>query len=560
MSHTWELTRLREALAGQYEVEREIGRGGMGMVFLARDITLDRRVAIKTLPAHLAFDDVVRERFLREARTAASLSHPNIVPIHRAEQAQEIVYFVMGLVDGPSVAQRMRQGPFSPAETIAILADVADALGYAHGRGVIHRDVKAENILLDPHQGRAMVTDFGIARLAEAAPMTATGTVLGTVHYMSPEQVAGQTIDGRSDLYSLGVLAFYMLSGRFPFEHAAPSAVLVAHVMSHAPALSTVAPDVPASLAAVVDRLLARDPHRRYESAAQAGLALSGALAGIGTQVSAAQPRLSSAAAAAVWERAALLQEYTGREAPPPVPMRSEADASAGTTGYRLDQVREAAEQAGIDARYVERALAERAGRPETTLRVRPGAMMSEPVNRWLGARTKLEYEAVLEGDLTEEELEEIVDEMRRSLGVFGSVSTVGRTLTFTSQQSSWSESSPRRLQVSVTSRGGRTTLRAYEDLRQMSHGIVWGVTGGAGGGLGGAAFGAVMAASKGALIAVAPLAFVGVAAAAYASSRVILRTVIARREREIVTSMERLVQRAQELLDARRRLAGPAA
>jgi serine/threonine-protein kinase len=201
---TADLAALADALAGQYAVEREIGRGGMGIVYLARDLKLDRLVAIKTLPPHLAGNADVRERFLREARTAAHLSHPSIVPIHRADEIAGQVFFVMGYVEGESLAQRIQtlgRPPF--ADTVAQLRDVALALGYAHARGVVHRDVKAENILIDRASGRAVVTDFGIARLAESKQLTATGQVLGTVHYMSPEQVTGETMDGRRDVYAL---------------------------------------------------------------------------------------------------------------------------------------------------------------------------------------------------------------------------------------------------------------------------------------------------------------------------------------------------------------------
>ncbi|MEO7512151.1 MAG: serine/threonine-protein kinase, partial [Gemmatimonadaceae bacterium] len=254
-----------DALTGQYRLEREIGRGGMGIVYLARDLKLDREVAIKTLPHDLATDALIRERFLREARTAAALSHPNIVPVHRADELGPFVFFVMGYVNGQSIAQRVReQGPYPPARLMPILLDVASALGYAHSRGVVHRDVKAENILLDRADARAMVTDFGIARVAQSSQLTQTGAVLGTVAYMSPEQVAGEALDGRSDLYSFGVLAFHALTGRFPFESETPSAVLVAHVLNAPPPIRSVAPTVPAALGDIVDRLLAKDPARRY--------------------------------------------------------------------------------------------------------------------------------------------------------------------------------------------------------------------------------------------------------------------------------------------------------
>ncbi|MGQ0649458.1 MAG: serine/threonine-protein kinase [Gemmatimonadaceae bacterium] len=552
-----EFQSLSQLLGGQYRIEEEIGRGGMGVVVRARDLRLDRTVAIKTLPAHLAADPGIRERFLREARTAASLSHPNIVPIHHADEVQDLVFFVMGLVDGGSVAQRLRQsGLFAAPETISVLLDVAAALGYAHDRGVIHRDIKAENILLDERHSRSMVTDFGIARLAESAPMTATGTVLGTVYYMSPEQVSGERLDGRSDLYALGVLAFHMLSGRFPFEHEAPSAVLVAHVTSRAPALRTLAPHVPQGLADVVDRLLKRDPRERFETAAHVSAALRAAGAALDPNTSPPlSPVVSSTEANRLWERAALLQQMTGHVVPPPSPVPAgSSDPVPGTSGYRLDDVRDAAEQAGIGSRYIDRAIAERtpAAIAGTGL-VRQGAKMSEPVNRWMGSRTRLEYEAIIDGELSEDEMEEVVDELRRSLGEFGSVSTVGRTITFTSQYSAPSGSYPRKLQVSVSSRSGRTTLRAYEDLRQLAHGVLWGVTGGAGGGLGGAAFGIIMGVTKGAAIAVAPFAFLGVAAAAYGAARLILKAVVRNKEREISGSMERVATRIKELIAARR-------
>src|SRR5688500_5693024 len=313
-------THLTAGLAGQYELDRELGRGGMGVVFIARDLKLHRHVAIKTLLPHLVADERVRERFLREARTAAALAHPGIVPIHRADEVDEQVFFVMGFVEGDSIAQKVRdQGRLPPREVVGYLRDVAPALGAAHERGVIHRDVKAENILVDRRSGRAVVTDFGIARLAEAAPLTATGLVLGTVHYMSPEHVSGEPVDARSDIYSLGVVAYQALSGRFPFDSEMASAVLVAHVTKAPPRLASVAPDVPASLARLVDRCLAKDPAARYASCAELGDALAeltseliatatAAAADGGRPAKRTDMLVSETEAHAVWERAAQLQ------------------------------------------------------------------------------------------------------------------------------------------------------------------------------------------------------------------------------------------------------------
>src|SRR5690348_5611612 len=254
-------------LHGQYALEREIGQGGMGVVYLARDLKLDRPVAIKTLPPHLAGDPHIRERFLREARTAAALSHPNIVPIYRADEIDGHVFFAMGYVDGESVAEQIRAAQrLGPRVVLREMYDVALALDYAHEHGVIHRDVKAENILIARATGNALVTDFGIARLAEATPLTATGQVLGTVYYLSPEQVSGDAVDPRSDIYSLGVVGFLALSGRFPFDGKLASAVLLAHVTKSAPLLHTVSPDTPRELCDVIDRCLAKDPNERFQN------------------------------------------------------------------------------------------------------------------------------------------------------------------------------------------------------------------------------------------------------------------------------------------------------
>ena len=213
------------AVAGEYSLERELGRGGMGIVYLARDVHLDRDVAIKVLPAQLAESGAFRERFLREARTAAGLSHPHIVPIHQVGERGGFVFFVMSYVEGETLGERLRtRGPLPPAEAARVLREVAWALAYAHGRGIVHRDVKPDNILLEAGTGRALVSDFGIASGGGAAgPDTDPGRRMGTAHFMSPEQAAGLPVDGRSDLYGLGVVGYLAVSGRLPFESATAS-------------------------------------------------------------------------------------------------------------------------------------------------------------------------------------------------------------------------------------------------------------------------------------------------------------------------------------------------
>ena len=260
---------LQELLAGRYSIERELGRGGMGIVLLARDVALDRPVAIKLLPPHLATQPHERERFLQEARTAAGLSHPNIVPIHLVEARGELVFFVMGFVDGETLRDRVeRAGPLPPRLAIKLLQEVAWALGAAHQRGVIHRDVKPDNIMIERATERALVTDFGIALGRRAgAPETAGGAITGTARYMSPEQACGEPVDARSDLYSLGATFFYALTGRAPFEAANVPAILTKHVYEPAPLVQVLRPDVPAKLSAVVDRLLRKAPPERFQTA-----------------------------------------------------------------------------------------------------------------------------------------------------------------------------------------------------------------------------------------------------------------------------------------------------
>lgn len=263
-----EFLALQRQLAGRYSLERELGRGGMGIVFLARDVALDRPVAIKLLPPGLAIAPDFRERFLREARTAARLSHPHIVPIHLVEERDDLVYFVMAYVDGESLGQRIRgRGPMPASQVGRIVQEVAWALAHAHQLGVIHRDIKPDNILLEAGSGRAIVTDFGIARVAEVETMSGRGEVVGTAHYMSPEQATGDAVDGRSDLYSLGVTAFYALTGRLPFDGTTLPALIHQHLTVPAPRVASLAPTVPTWLAETVDRCLAKRADDRFKTA-----------------------------------------------------------------------------------------------------------------------------------------------------------------------------------------------------------------------------------------------------------------------------------------------------
>lgn len=268
-------TELAAALSPDYTLDRELGRGGMGAVFLAHDTQLDRQVAIKALPPEYAVRPELRERFLRETRTAASFSHPNIVPVHGVEDRNQILCFVMGFVDGETLTQRIRRaGPLSAAEAARLLQEVAWALSYAHGRGVIHRDVKPDNIMIERATGRAVVTDFGIARSESASGLTAVGEVIGTPHFMSPEQAAGEPLDGRSDLYSLGCVAFFAVTGQAPFDAPNTTGLLALHLTQPPPPVLSRRPDLPAPLAKAIDKLLQKEPGTRFASGEQVVTAL----------------------------------------------------------------------------------------------------------------------------------------------------------------------------------------------------------------------------------------------------------------------------------------------
>jgi serine/threonine-protein kinase len=259
--------RVIAAIGDRYDIIREIGRGALSVVYAGRDVRLDRPVAVKVLPPDAAFRPEVRARFLREAQMAARLAHPNIVPIYSVDDDAGIVSIVMAQVEGESLRAALATRPQpSVATVLTLLRDVADALGFAHAHGVVHRDVKPDNILIERATGRALVTDFGIARAMEGGDqVTVTGVAVGTPAYMSPEQAMGErAVDGRTDVYALGVVAYEMLAGELPFKATNTPAMLMKHVGEPVPSLAAKRPDVPDALIALVERALAKKPEQRF--------------------------------------------------------------------------------------------------------------------------------------------------------------------------------------------------------------------------------------------------------------------------------------------------------
>jgi serine/threonine protein kinase len=293
LQNSLDIDLVRAALDADYVILEELGRGGMAVVYRAREKALDREVAIKVLPSFMAIDEAFVERFQHEARTAGKLEHPNIVPIYRVGMAGRVIYFVMKMLKGQSLSTVLRQRPkLGVPEIRRILMETAAALGYAAKHGVVHRDVKPDNILLDD-EGRCVVTDFGIAK-SSGGPHTAAGTSMGTPRYMSPEHARGHALDGRSDMYSLGVVAYQCLTGITPFDADDPFAILYKHINEPLPKpqLQNHEEQV---LFAVIEKMLAKEPKDRFQTADELIMTLGG-VAPSTTRTLVTGGRISSAA------------------------------------------------------------------------------------------------------------------------------------------------------------------------------------------------------------------------------------------------------------------------
>jgi serine/threonine-protein kinase len=261
-----EIDLVRQELSQEYEILDELGRGGMAIVFKAKEQQLDREVAIKVLPFSLAFDKEFVERFQREARTSAKLEHPNIIPIYRVGKSGRIIYFVMKFLRGKPLSSVLAaRGTLPPAEIKKILAEVGRALSYAHKKEIVHRDIKPDNIMFDEH-GHAVVTDFGIAKAASGGKLTGTGMSIGTPHYMSPEQAKAQPLDGRSDIYSLGVVAYQCLTGGVPFDGEDSFSIGYKHIMEEVPMPPLENPEK-RQLFEIIRKMMAKTPGQRFQNA-----------------------------------------------------------------------------------------------------------------------------------------------------------------------------------------------------------------------------------------------------------------------------------------------------
>ena len=267
---------VRKELGRYYQVERPLGQGGMSVVYLARELDLNRPVAVKVLPVRLSFDQESVKRFQREAKIAAGLDHPHIVPVYRVGTTPSLLWYAMKLVEGQSLAEILKAHPHMDVEEcVAIIEQVGAGLHYAHRRGVVHRDVKPSNVMVD-QDGWAWVCDFGVAKAFGAVPLTQTGSTLGTPRYMSPEQCYGGALDGRSDQYSLATLTYECLAGQPVFTAESIGEYVHKHTSMPAPSLRETRPDLPDNVVDAVAQALNKSPEKRFADVQQFVQALGG--------------------------------------------------------------------------------------------------------------------------------------------------------------------------------------------------------------------------------------------------------------------------------------------
>jgi serine/threonine-protein kinase len=343
---------VREALAAEYEIIEELGRGGMALVYRARDRQLEREVAIKVLPFSLAFDAEFVERFQREARTAAQLEHPNIIPIYRVGRSGRVIYFVMKFLRGGSLSTVLHERKkLTPPEIRRLLLEAGGALGYAAQRGIVHRDIKPDNIMFDEF-GQCLLTDFGIAKAASGQKLTGTGMSIGTPHYMSPEQARAQAIDGRSDIYSLGVVAYQCLSGTVPYDGEDSFSIGYKHITEPIPTPSLITADE-RRIFEVIKRMLMKDPADRYQSCEELVASIQGQPTAAPGAV-----RASAAAGAMVGGRASTPRVASPSGGIPPIVSQPTTPIDSPLVNRRATPL----ERRDLPRRVADRSLAMRGG------------------------------------------------------------------------------------------------------------------------------------------------------------------------------------------------------
>ena len=343
---------VREALAAEYEIIEELGRGGMALVYRARDRQLEREVAIKVLPFSLAFDAEFVERFQREARTAAQLEHPNIIPIYRVGRSGRVIYFVMKYLRGGSLSTVLQERKkLTPPEIRRLLLEAGGALGYAAQRGIVHRDIKPDNIMFDEF-GQCLLTDFGIAKAASGQKLTGTGMSIGTPHYMSPEQARAQAIDGRSDIYSLGVVAYQCLSGTVPYDGEDSFSIGYKHITEPIPTPSLITADE-RRIFEVIKRTLMKDPADRYQSCEELVASIQGQPTAAPGAV-----RASAAAGAMVGGRASVPTVASPSGGVPPIVSQPTTPIDSPLVNRRATPL----ERRDLPRRVADRSLAMRGG------------------------------------------------------------------------------------------------------------------------------------------------------------------------------------------------------
>ena len=282
-------TRIGTEVAG-FRIESVLGRGGMSVVYVAEQVRLARKVALKVLTTELAWDEQFRERFVRESHIAATIDHPNIIPIYDAGEADGLLYIAMRFVQGPDLREVLRRGPLGVGRTIFLVEQLASALDAAHAHALVHRDVKPGNILIEESTDHAYLTDFGVAKQTTARGLTSTGHFLGTVEYAAPEQIEGGPVDARTDVYALGCVLYEALTGSPPFSHGTEHAVLHAHLVDPPPSVSRVRPELPQAFDSVIATAMAKAPEDRFGSCGELAHATRNAASGTARRVDGSPP------------------------------------------------------------------------------------------------------------------------------------------------------------------------------------------------------------------------------------------------------------------------------